>query len=107
MGELDGFMRRVKKVDEFVELFFSMESYHKDVIYVTPPYERFKRRLGQYFLFKITHGTVGVGRCHFCAHCCAVQFLPTAPLATFAIPSYVLKLKHPKLHFLPTKNNSL
>ena len=27
-------------------------------------------------------------------------FLPTAALATFAIPSYVLKLKHPKLHIL-------
>ena len=36
----------MKKVDEFVELFFSMGSYHKDVIYVTPPYEEFKMRLG-------------------------------------------------------------
>ena len=39
MSELDGFMRRIKKVDEFIELFFSMEPYHKDVIYVTQPYE--------------------------------------------------------------------
>ena len=39
MGELDGFMRRIEKVDEFVELFFLMEPYHKEVIYVTPPYE--------------------------------------------------------------------
>ena len=28
MGELDGFMRRIKKVDEFVELFFSIGLYH-------------------------------------------------------------------------------
>ena len=31
MGELDGFMRRNKKVDGFVERFFSMGPYHKDV----------------------------------------------------------------------------
>ena len=73
MGELDGFMRRIKKVDEFVELFFPMGPYHKDVIYVTPPYERFKGRLDRYFLFKITHEKVIVGRCPFCAHYCAVQ----------------------------------
>ena len=42
MGELE----RIKKVDESVELFFSMGPYHKIVIYVTPPYEGFKRRLG-------------------------------------------------------------
>ena len=35
MGELDGFMRKIKKVDESTELFFSIGSYHKDVIYVT------------------------------------------------------------------------
>ena len=29
MGELVGFMRRIKKVDEFVELFFSIAPYHK------------------------------------------------------------------------------
>ena len=46
MGELDGFMRRIKKADEFVEGFSSMGPYHKDIIYVTPPYKRFKRRLG-------------------------------------------------------------
>ena len=45
MGERDGFMRRIKKADEFVELFFSMGPCHKNVIYVTPPYEGFKRRL--------------------------------------------------------------
>ena len=28
MGELDGFMRRIKKVDKFVELFFSIGPYH-------------------------------------------------------------------------------
>ena len=39
-------MRRIKKADEFIELFFHMGPYHKDVIYVTPPYERFKGRLG-------------------------------------------------------------
>ena len=33
---------RVKKVDEFVELFFYMGSYHEHVIYVTPPYQGFK-----------------------------------------------------------------
>ena len=38
MGELNGFMRRMKKGDEFIELFFPMGSYHKDVIYVTPLY---------------------------------------------------------------------
>ena len=73
MGELDSFMRRIKKVDEFVELLFSTGPYHKNVIYVTPPYEGFKWRLCQYFLFKITHEKVDVRRCHFCAHCCAVQ----------------------------------
>ena len=46
MGELDGFMRRIKKADEFNELFFSMGLYHKDVIYVTSPYKGSKRRLG-------------------------------------------------------------
>ena len=46
MGELDGFMRRTEKADEFVELFFSMGPYHKNNVYVTPPYEEFKRRLG-------------------------------------------------------------
>ena len=45
MDELDGFMRRIKKVDEFIELFFPMGLYHKDVIYVTPLYEKFKGRL--------------------------------------------------------------
>ena len=38
MGELNGFMRRIKKVDEFIELFFLTGPYHKDFIYVTPPY---------------------------------------------------------------------
>ena len=66
-------MRRIKKVDEFVELFFSMRPCHRNVIYVTPPYEGFKRRLGQYVLFKITHEKVNVGRCHFCAHFCAMK----------------------------------
>ena len=47
MCELDGFMRKIKKVDKFIELFFPMGPYHKDVIYVTPPYEGFKGRLGQ------------------------------------------------------------
>ena len=46
LGELDDFMRRIKKVDEFVELFFSMGPYHIDVIYVMPPYKGFKGRLG-------------------------------------------------------------
>ena len=46
MGELDGFIRRIKKADELVELFFPMGPYHKDVIYVMPQYERFKVRLG-------------------------------------------------------------
>ena len=55
MGELDGFMRRIKKADEFVELIFSMGSYHKDVIYIMPLYEEFKRRLGKYVLFKVIH----------------------------------------------------
>ena len=49
MGELDGLMRKIKKVDGLVELFFPMGPYHKDVIYVTPPYEGLKGRLGQYF----------------------------------------------------------
>ena len=31
MGELDGFMRRIKKVDEFFELFFSMGPCHTNV----------------------------------------------------------------------------
>ena len=39
MGELDGFMKRIKRVDEFVELFVPTGPYHKDAIYVTPPYE--------------------------------------------------------------------
>ena len=46
MGELDGFMRKIKKVDEFVELSVSMGPCHKNIIHVTPPYEGFKRRLG-------------------------------------------------------------
>ena len=46
MSELDDFMRRIKKVDGFFEVFFSIGPYHKDVIYVTPLSERFKRRLG-------------------------------------------------------------
>ena len=45
MGELDDFMRKIKIADEFIDLFFSMGPYHKNVIYVTPPYEGFKRRL--------------------------------------------------------------
>ena len=32
MGELNCFMRRIKKVDEFVELFFPMGPYHKDIL---------------------------------------------------------------------------
>ena len=28
MNELDGFMKRIRKVDEFIELFFPMGSYH-------------------------------------------------------------------------------
>ena len=39
MCELNGFMRRIQKVDKFIELFFPMGPYRKDVIYVTPPYE--------------------------------------------------------------------
>ena len=31
--------RRIKKVDEFVVLFFPMGPYHKDIMYVTPPYK--------------------------------------------------------------------
>ena len=46
MGKLDGFMRRIQKVDGFVELFFPMGPYHKDVIYVTPSYKGFKGRWG-------------------------------------------------------------
>ena len=46
MCELDGFMRRIKKVDKFIEFFFPMGPYHKDVIYVTPPYKGLKGRLG-------------------------------------------------------------
>ena len=38
MGEFNGFIRRIKEVDEFIELFFPMGPYHKNVIYVTPPY---------------------------------------------------------------------
>ena len=38
MGEHNSFMRGIKNVDEFIELFFPMGPYHKDVIYVTPPY---------------------------------------------------------------------
>ena len=45
MGELNGFIRRIKKVDDFIKLFFPMGPYRKDVIYVTPPYWRFKGRL--------------------------------------------------------------
>ena len=56
MCELDGFMRRIKKVDKFIELL----------------------------------------EIHL--------FLPTATLATFAIPSYVLKVKTPKTsHSSPPK----
>ena len=49
MGELDGFMTRIKNVNEFVELSFPMGPYHKDVIYVTPPYEGFKGEIGIIF----------------------------------------------------------
>ena len=34
MGELDGFMRRIKKVDKLIELSFSVRSYHKDFILI-------------------------------------------------------------------------
>ena len=32
MGDRGGFMRRIKKVDEVIELFFSMGPYHKYVM---------------------------------------------------------------------------
>ena len=37
MGEIDGFMKRIRRVDEFIELFVPMLPYHKDAIYVMPP----------------------------------------------------------------------
>ena len=73
MDELDGFMRRIKKVDEFVELFFTMGAISKDIIYVTPPYEGFKRNWANIFCSKSSMKRLAIGRCHFCAHCCAVQ----------------------------------
>ena len=50
MGELDGFMRRTTNS-------LSFSSPRGDWANI---------------LFKITHEKVGVGRCHFSAHCCAV-----------------------------------
>ena len=66
MGELDSFIRRIRKVDEFVELFSLMGPYHKDVIYVMPLYEEFNNSIAAHLHVKSTdaHQYLLSSSCH-------------------------------------------
>ena len=86
IGELDGFMGRIKEVYEFFELFFSMGPNHGDVINVAPSCDRLEWKLGQYFLFKVIHKKSGAGKFQFCKHCSALELV--AYNDCFQIQSY-------------------
>ena len=129
MCELDGFMRRIKKVDKFIELFFPMGPYHNVVTKETTSKHKSTKlsmshvktlstintrnptivqylslpttQVFQILIISLKNIILSLRPPIAAKMLLEIHlFLPTAALATFAIPSYVLKLKHPKLHIL-------
>ena len=127
MDELDGFMRRIKKFDEFTGVLVFLGPYHKDVLFFSMvPYHTTCNVPCKDTLYyqhkKSNNRTVFVTTYNpslpnfnniikniilFLPPLIAAKtplkihpFLSTATLTTFALPSYMLKLKYPKLHLL-------